>query len=175
MRGFLAARRSGECGGWSHCRCEPTDHIFCYDFHGLELRCLWHTVFGLSAAIFDWRKIPITLKTVVRQTGNMNREQRRTRGKILLIAGCAWFILTFFWLPPLMLLLGWFRLPDSFYVLLLRSEFVMSAFMAATGVVFWNSAAKQRISVSVSIAAYSLALLAILATFNLYGFIHLIS
>jgi len=73
-----------------------------------------------------------------------------------------------------MLLLGWFRLPDSFYALLLRGEFVMSAFMAATGVVFWNSAIKQRISVSVSIAAYSLALLAILATFNLYGFIHLI-
>jgi hypothetical protein len=73
-----------------------------------------------------------------------------------------------------MLLLGWFRLPDSFYALLLRGEFVMSAFMAATGVVFWNSATKQRISVSVSIAAYSLALLAILATFNLYGFIHLI-
>ena len=49
----------------------------------------------------------------------------------------------------------------------------MSAIMAATGVVLWNSAAKQRISVGVSFAAYSLATLAILATFNLYGFIHL--
>ena len=41
----------------------------------------------------------------------------------------------FFWLPPLMLILGWFRLPDSFYALLGRSEFVMSAIMAATGIV----------------------------------------
>jgi hypothetical protein len=71
-----------------------------------------------------------------------------------------------------MLILGWFRLPASFYALLLRGEFVMSAIMAATGVVLWNSAANRRISVGVSVAAYSLAALAILATFNLYGFIH---
>src|SRR6478672_4767820 len=103
----------------------------------------------------------------------MNQEQRRTRGKILLICGCAWFVLTFFWLPPLMLILGWFRLPDSFYALLGRSEFVMSAIMAATGIVLWNSAANRRISFGVSLAAYSLATLAILATFILYGFIHL--
>jgi hypothetical protein len=103
----------------------------------------------------------------------MNQKQRRTRGKILLICGCAWFILTFFWLPTLMLILGWFRLPEPFYAVLLRGEFVMSAIMAATGVVLWNSAANQRISVGVSVAAYSIATLAILATFNLYGFIHL--
>jgi hypothetical protein len=72
-----------------------------------------------------------------------------------------------------MLILGWFRLPDSFYSLLLRGEFVISAIMAATGVVLWNSSANQRISVGVSVAAYTLATLAILATFNLYGFIHL--
>ena len=79
----------------------------------------------------------------------------------------------FFWLPPLMLILGWFRLPGSFYTLLLRGEFVMSAIMGATGIVLWNSAANRRISVRVSVAAYSLATLAILTTFNLYGFIHL--
>jgi hypothetical protein len=72
-----------------------------------------------------------------------------------------------------MLILGWFRLPEPFYAVLLRGEFVMSAIMAATGVVLWNSAANQRISVGVSVAAYSIATLAILATFNLYGFIHL--
>ena len=104
----------------------------------------------------------------------MNQEQRRIRGKILLICGCAWFVLTFFWLAPLMLTLGWFRLPDPFYALLVRAEFVMSAIMAATGVVLWNSAANRRISVGVSVAAYSLAAFAILATFNLHGFIHLL-
>jgi hypothetical protein len=104
---------------------------------------------------------------------DMSQEQRRARGKLLLICGCVWFTLTFFWLPPLMLILGWFRLPGPFYALLGRSEFVISATMAATGVVLWNSAAKQQISVGVSLAAYSLATLVILATFNLYGFIQL--
>jgi hypothetical protein len=53
---------------------------------------------GNNFARLGWRNIPIALKTVVRHTRNMYREQRRTQGKILLIAGCAWFILTFFWL-----------------------------------------------------------------------------
>src|SRR5690348_3450419 len=109
---------------------------------------------------------------MVLEMRNMNQKQRRTKGKYLLVCGCAWFILTFFWFPPLTLILGWFRLPDPFYTVLLRGEFVMSAIMAATGVVLWNSAANQRISVGVSVAAYSLATFAILVTFNLYGFIH---
>jgi hypothetical protein len=91
----------------------------------------------------------------------------------LLIGGCIWFILAFLWLPPLMLILAWFRLPEGFYAVLLPSEFVMSAVMAATGVVLWNSALKQRISVGVSVAAYSVATLAILGTFSLYGWVHL--
>jgi hypothetical protein len=103
----------------------------------------------------------------------ISENQRRARGRALLICGCIWFALTFFWLPPLMLILGWLRLPQSFYAVLLPGEFVMSAFMAATGVVLWNSAAKQRISAGVSLAAYSVAALAILATFNLYGWVHL--
>ena len=102
-----------------------------------------------------------------------SEHQRRSRGKTLVICGCIWFTLTFFWLPPLMLILGWFRLPMSFYAVLLPAEFVMSAFMAATGAVLWNSAAKQRISAVVSLTAYSVATLAILATFNLYGWVHL--
>jgi len=102
-----------------------------------------------------------------------SEHQRRLRGKTLVICGYIWFTLTFFWLPPLMLILGWFRLPMSFYAVLLPAEFVMSAFMAATGAVLWNSAAKQRISAVVSLTAYSVATLAILATFNLYGWVHL--
>ena len=103
----------------------------------------------------------------------ISETQRRARGKAFLICGCIWFTLTFFWLPPLMLILGWFRLPESFYAVLLPGEFVMSAVMAATGVVLWSSAAKQRISAGVCLAAYSVATLAILATFNLYGWVHL--
>ena len=105
--------------------------------------------------------------------GEMSKAQRRARGKVLLICGFAWFTLTFFWLPPLILILGWFRLPGLFYALLGRSECVVSALLAATGAVLWNSAAKQRISVVASLAAYSLATLAIFATFKLYGWFHL--
>jgi hypothetical protein len=72
----------------------------------------------------------------------ISEHHRRARGRALLICGCIWFVLTFFWLPPLMLILGWFRLPENFYAVLLPGEFVMSAVMAATGVVLWNSAAK---------------------------------
>jgi hypothetical protein len=104
---------------------------------------------------------------------SVSENQRRARGKAFLVCGCIWFTLAFFWLPPLMLLLGGFRLPRSFYGVLLPGEFVISAVMAATGVVLWNSAAKQRISKGVCLAAYSVATLAILATFNLYGWIHL--
>ena len=72
-----------------------------------------------------------------------------------------------------MLILGGFRLPRNFYAVLLPAEFVMSAVMAATGVVLWNSAAKRRISARVCLAAYSVATLAILAIFNMYGWVHL--
>ncbi len=111
----------------------------------------------------------------------ISENQRRARGKVLVVCGCVWFTLTFFWLPPLtlifgwpvILILGWFHLPESLLAILLHGEFVMSAVMAATGAVLWNSAAKQRISAGVSLAAYSVATLVILATFNLYGWIHL--
>src|ERR1035438_4009288 len=104
----------------------------------------------------------------------ISEHQRRARGKALVTCGCIWFTLTFFWLPPLtlilgwpvILLLGWLRLPESLAGVLIASEFVMSAFMAATGAVLWNSAAKQRVSAGVSLTAYSVATLAILATFN---------
>ncbi len=100
-------------------------------------------------------------------------EQQRRRGKALLICGCVWFTLALIWLPPLMLVLGWFRLPESFYRVLLPSEFVMSAFLAATGVVMWKSSAEHRVSIAVTLAAYAVAMLAVLVTFNLYGWIHL--
>jgi hypothetical protein len=103
----------------------------------------------------------------------ITEKQRRARGKEFLVCGCIWFTLAFFWLPPLMIILGGFRLPESFYAVLLPGEFVVSAVMAATGVVLWKSAAKQRISAGVCLAAYSVATLAILATFNLYGWVPL--
>jgi hypothetical protein len=75
----------------------------------------------------------------------ISENQRRTSGCALLIFGSIWFILTFFWFPPFMLILDWFHLPKNFYAVLLPGEFVMSAILCATGIVLWNSAAKQKI------------------------------
>jgi hypothetical protein len=143
----------------------------------------WQEVHQAVLGLCSWCYRLLTTVAVVKhniwagsdmfQRLSINENQRRARGKAFLVCGCIWFTLAFFWLPPLVLILGWFRLPESFYAVLLPGEFVISAVMAATGVVLWNSAAKQRISAGVSLTAYSIATLAILATFNLYGWVHL--
>jgi hypothetical protein len=100
-------------------------------------------------------------------------QHRKVTGKALFICGIIWFGLTFFWLPPLMLILGWFRLPERFYAVLLPGEFVMSALLAATGAVLWNRERRHKLSAGVALAAYGLAATAIVAVFNLYGWLHL--
>jgi hypothetical protein len=99
----------------------------------------------------------------------VTEQDMRGRGQALLVWGCIWFTLSLFWLPPLMLVFGWFRLPDKFYAVLLPSEFVMSAIMAATGAVLWNSAAKPKVSPRACVAAYSCAAMVVIAVFKLYG------
>jgi hypothetical protein len=100
----------------------------------------------------------------------MTVDEKKRVGKRLLLFGCIWFTLALFWLPPLMLILGGFRLPDAFYKLLLPSEFVMSAIMAATGGVVWRSAS-GKVPVITYAIAYSCAAFAIVAVLNLYGWI----
>ena len=102
----------------------------------------------------------------------MTADNKSALGKKLLLVGCAWFILDFFWLPPMMLLLGWFSLPGIFYKILVRAEFVLSALMAATGILMWRGAARK-LSPLHYIVVYSTALAVVLVVFNLYGFIHL--
>jgi hypothetical protein len=102
----------------------------------------------------------------------MTADKKSELGKRLLVVGCVWFTLAFFWLPPLMLLLGWFSLPSIFYKVLVRAEFVSSALMAATGIVMWRGAARRQSALHY-IVAYSIALAVVLVVFNLYGFIHL--
>ena len=71
-----------------------------------------------------------------------------------------------------MLLLGWLSLPGVFYKILVRAEFVLSALMAATGILMWRGAARK-LSPLHYIVVYSTALAVVLVVFNLYGFIHL--
>jgi hypothetical protein len=102
----------------------------------------------------------------------MTADKKSALGKKFLLVGCAWFTLDFFWLPPLMLLLGWLSLPGVFYKILVRAEFVLSALMAATGILMWRGAARK-LSPLHYIVVYSTALAVVLVVFNLYGFIHL--
>ncbi|HEX8813966.1 MAG TPA: hypothetical protein VF753_00545, partial [Terriglobales bacterium] len=100
----------------------------------------------------------------------MKATEKKTVGKRLLLLGCMWFTLALFWLPPMTLILGWLRLPDGFYKMLLPSEFVMSAMMAATGGLLWRSAS-GRVSFVAYVIVYSCATLAIVAVLNVYGWI----
>lgn len=100
----------------------------------------------------------------------MTPARRKTIGKCLLLFGCIWFTLAFFWLPPLMLIFGWLRLPDGFYKVLLPSEFVMSATMAATGGLVWRSAS-GKVPVVAYVVAYSCVTLAIVVVLGMYGWI----
>jgi hypothetical protein len=102
----------------------------------------------------------------------MTVEGKKTVGKRLLLVGCIWFTLAFFWLPPLMLILGAFRLPDAFYKVLLPSEFAISATLAATGGLVWRSASGT-VPVVTYVISYSCAAFAIVAVFFLYGWISL--
>jgi hypothetical protein len=102
----------------------------------------------------------------------MTADQKSALGKKLLVAGCAWFVLDFFWLPPLILILGWFSLPGGFYMVLGRAEFVLSALMAATGVVIWRGATRK-LPPMYYVVVYSVAVFVILAVFDLYGFFSL--
>jgi hypothetical protein len=102
----------------------------------------------------------------------MTATEKKTVGKRLLLLGCIWFTLALFWLPPLTLILGAFRLPDGFYKVLLPSEFVMSAIMAATGGLVWRSAS-GKVAVVAYVIMYSCAALAIVAVLNVYGWISL--
>ena len=64
---------------------------------------------------------------------------RSRLGKAAMLGGGAWYLLAFFWLPPLTAIFYW--LPDRVGMVLLRSEFVMSAAVAATGTIIWRQAA----------------------------------
>jgi hypothetical protein len=100
----------------------------------------------------------------------MTATEKKTVGKRLLFVGRIWFTLAFFWLPPLTLILSWFRLPDAFYKMLLPSEFVMSAIMAATGGLVWRNAS-GKVPVVAYVTVYFCAALAIVAVLNVYGWI----
>jgi hypothetical protein len=98
----------------------------------------------------------------------MNRSTERL-GKAMMVTGCVWYILAFFWLPPLVLLFG-YLLPDRLGGALLRAEFVMSATLAAAGAIVWRRAlGKPRASTYVLVVAC--ASIAALGVFLLYGWI----
>ena len=101
----------------------------------------------------------------------MSPNQKSSRGKMLLVLGCVWFVLDFLWLPPLTLILGWFRFPQGFYNLLVPAEFVAATIMAAVGALLWRAASRRPSFVDYIIVC-SCAVGAIVGVLDLYGWIH---
>jgi hypothetical protein len=97
----------------------------------------------------------------------MTASRQRMLGKCVVLVGCLWFILVFFWLPPATLALAWLHLPEVFYSVLTRSEFVISAATAAVGVLVWLRASRE-LSVADYIIAFGGASIPVFAVFKLY-------
>jgi hypothetical protein len=88
-------------------------------------------------------------------------------GKNVVLLGCLWFVLTLFWLPPATLALAWLHLPEVFYSVLTRSEFVISATTAAVGALIWVRTNRQ-LSIADYIVTFGAASIVIFAIFKLY-------
>ena len=104
---------------------------------------------------------------VVKQVTPM---QKSAIGICLVSFGFIWFVLDFFWLPPLLGILLWLRLPESLLQNVWQAEFAMSATVAAVGVLIWRRAARK-LSLTEYIVVPISASILVLAVFRLYGWI----
>ena len=103
----------------------------------------------------------------------MSPIQKSSRGKILFVLGCVWFVLDFLWLPPLSLIFGWWLpLPRGISNLLIPAEFVAATILAGGGALLWRAASKKP-----SFTDYLLVCICVLGAsigvLSLYGWIHL--
>ena len=101
----------------------------------------------------------------------------KSNGNLLIWIGCIWFVLTFFWLPPLeIIILGsvdpWLRLPENVGSILLRAEFAASAATAAAGILL-RIRANRKLSITHYFVVFGAASIPVLCVFALYGWIHL--
>jgi len=88
----------------------------------------------------------------------------------MMVVGCIWYILAFFWLPPVSALFYW--VPQRLGMVILRAEFVMSAILAAIGAIVWRRAVgKPRTRTYVLVVAC--AGIAVFGVFFLYDWIRL--
>ncbi len=65
-------------------------------------------------------------------------QMRAGRGKFMMVVGCVWYLLAFFWLPPLTAICFW--LPQAVGEIVLRVEFALSAALAVIGAIKWRRA-----------------------------------
>jgi hypothetical protein len=98
-------------------------------------------------------------------------------GNLLFWIGCAWFVLTFFWLPPLTIILGSVSiglLPERIGAVILRAEFALSAAMAAVGLLL-RLGANRTLSVVHYVVVVGAASILVLWVFASYGWIRSIN
>jgi hypothetical protein len=104
------------------------------------------------------------------------KNKKSNLGNLLIWIGCIWFVLTFFWLSPLMIILGsvdpWMRLPENVGSVILRAEFAASAATAAAGILL-RIRAKRKLSVAHYFVVFGAASIPVWCVFVLYGWIHL--
>jgi hypothetical protein len=104
------------------------------------------------------------------------KKKKLNWGNLLIWIGSIWFVFTFFWLPPLMIILGvvdpWLRFPDNVGSVILRAEFAVAAATTAAGILLRLSA-NRKLSIAHYIVAFGAAAIPVLLVFVLYGWIHL--
>jgi hypothetical protein len=105
----------------------------------------------------------------------MSPGRREAVGVLIVIVGCVWFAFSTIWMPPLTILCLWLtsaNMPDIVGAVLIRCDYVIPAFIAATGFVIKRSA-YQKPTKTVFAVAYGTASAFVFAVLVLWGFIRL--
>lgn len=91
------------------------------------------------------------------------------RGKFLMVVGCVWFTLAFFWLPPLTAISFW--LPQTIGTIVLRVEFALSATLAVIGAIMWRRAVGNP-GFGTYLFIIACGCVAVLGVYYMYDWIH---
>lgn len=100
----------------------------------------------------------------------MTARQRSIIGKTFVIVGALWFVLDFFWFPPLLVVLFLIHVPEHLLDHVWPAEFILSATLVTAGTLLWRSATKRISIVAFLIVASCLAIL-VVGTFRIWGWI----
>jgi hypothetical protein len=105
----------------------------------------------------------------------MSPGRKEAVGVLVAIIGCVWFAFSTIWMPPLTFLFVWItsaNMPDVVAAALIRCDFAIPGFIAATGFVIKRSAYQKPTRVVFAVA-YGAASAFVVAVLIFWGFIRL--